>query len=215
MAETENLGFNAAIESVTAYRSYDTLTTTCQIIENEAIALFGPQSEDNAQIVQSVCNNKDIPHIETRWNDSPATLTNTLSLYPHGPTLSKAFADLVETRQWDTFTIFYEDNESLARISEILKRDREFSIAIKQLDTNGTGNYRPILKEAWKSGHTRFIIDCHIDHLADILQQAQQVGMMTSRYYYIITNLDLQTIDLEPYKYSDTNITGVRINSFC
>ncbi|KRT86879.1 hypothetical protein AMK59_510 [Oryctes borbonicus] len=211
MAETENLGLESSIESVSAFRSYDTLSVTCHMIENGVVALFGPQSEENAHIVQSVCNNKDIPHIETRWNDNPLKLTNTLNLYPHGPTLSTALADLVEARHWDTFTIFYEDNESLARINEILKRDRELSIAIKQLDVNGTGIYRPILKEAWKSGHTRFIIDCHIDNLQSILEQAQQVGMMTSSYYYIITNLDLQTLHLEPYKYSNSNITGIRI----
>lgn len=210
MAESEFLGFENVIEPVAPYRSYDTLSVTCQMIESGVIALFGPQSEDNAQIVESVCNNKDIPHIETRWNDQPGKLTNTLNLYPHGPTFGKALADLVEARQWDTFTIFYEDNESLARVSEILKREREFSISIKQLNGNGNGNYRPILKEAWRSGHTRFIIDCKLENLVSILQQAQQVGMMTSRYYYIITNLDLQTVDLEPYKYSDTNITGVR-----
>nr|QBB73017.1 ionotropic receptor [Protaetia brevitarsis] len=211
MAESEILGFENMIEPVTAFRSYDTLTVTCHMIDSGVIALFGPQSEDNAQIVESVCNNKDIPHMETRWNDQPGKLTNTLNLYPHGPTFSKALADLVEARQWDTFTVFYEDNESLARVSEILKRERELSISIKQLDAMGTGNYRPILKEAWRSGHTRFVIDCKVDNLIQLLQQAQQVGMMTSRYYYIITNPDLQTVDLEPYKYSDTNITGVRI----
>ncbi|GJQ66763.1 hypothetical protein Trydic_g3600 [Trypoxylus dichotomus] len=148
MVGSERLGFESLIESISAFRSYDTLSVTCQMIEHGVVALFGPQSEENANIVQSVCNNKDIPHIEARWNDNPIKLTNTLNLYPHGPTLSRALADLVEARQWDTFTIFYEDNESLARISEILKREREFSIAIKQLDANGTGNYRPMLKEA-------------------------------------------------------------------
>lgn len=33
---------------------------------------------------------------------------------------------------------------------------------------------------------------------------------MTNVYHYIITNLDLHTIDLTPYQYSETNITGMR-----
>lgn len=214
----EDLGFGSHyIDSVQAFRSYDALDKTCRMVENGVVAVFGPRSEENAHIVESVCLNKDIPHIETRWNYDPSKSTNTLNVHPHGPTLARAFADLVESANWDTFTLFFEDNDSLTRISEILKRDREFSIAIKQLDGNGTANYRPLLKEVLKSGHNHFVIDCHIDRLTIVLQQAQQVGLMTSDYHYFITNLDLQTIDMEPYKYSGSNISGVRLtlSIFC
>lgn len=40
--------------------------------------------------------------------------------------------------------------------------------------------------------------------------QAQQVGLMSDQHQIIITSLDMHTIDLEPYQYSGTNITGVR-----
>lgn len=43
--------------------------------------------------------------------------------------------------------------------------------------------------------------------------QAQQVGIMTGAYRYIIGNLDFQTIDLEPYQHGDTNITAFRVVS--
>lgn len=46
-----------------------------------------------------------------------------------------------------------------------------------------------------------------------IFLQAQQVGLMTSDYRYIVGNLDLQTIDLEPFQHGDTNITGMRLVS--
>ena len=36
---------------------------------------------------------------------------------------------------------------------------------------------------------------------------------MTGSYRYIIANLDFQTIDLEPYRHGDTNITGLRLVS--
>lgn len=46
-----------------------------------------------------------------------------------------------------------------------------------------------------------------------IFFQAQQVGLMTSDYRYIVGNLDLQTMDLEPFQHGDTNITGIRLVS--
>lgn len=34
---------------------------------------------------------------------------------------------------------------------------------------------------------------------------------MTDYHQFIITTMDMHTIDLEPYQYSGTNITGVRL----
>lgn len=65
------------------------------------------------------------------------------------------------------------------------------------------------MKEIGKIGATHFLLDCSIDTLFSILQQAQQVGLMTDKYHYIITNLDLHTLDLVPFQYGETNITGV------
>lgn len=41
--------------------------------------------------------------------------------------------------------------------------------------------------------------------------QAQQVGLMTDYHQFLITTLDMHTIDLEPYQYSGTNITSIRM----
>lgn len=72
--------------------------------------------------------------------------------------------------------------------------------------------FRPVLKDAWRSDERFFVLDCHIDHLEDVLQQAQQLGLMTNRQHYIITNLDMHTVEMSPYQYSETNITGVSIS---
>lgn len=44
-----------------------------------------------------------------------------------------------------------------------------------------------------------------------LLMQAQQVGLMTDYHQFLIMSLDMHTIDLEPYQYSGTNITAIRI----
>lgn len=68
---------------------------------------------------------------------------------------------------------------------------------------------RPVLKEAWLAGETHFVLDCSVENLHEILIQAQQIGLMTNKHHYIITNVDLQTIDIVPFQFSETNITGV------
>lgn len=52
-----------------------------------------------------------------------------------------------------------------------------------------------------------------MDTLPEFFKQAQQVGLLTSDYRYVIGNLDWHTMDLEPYQHADSNITGLRLLS--
>lgn len=57
----------------------------------------------------------------------------------------------------------------------------------------------------------RIVMDVPRENLKTILKQAQQVEMITEKNHYIITSLDLHTIDLEDFQYSKCNITGLRL----
>ncbi|XP_026666489.1 glutamate receptor ionotropic, kainate 3-like [Ceratina calcarata] len=76
----------------------------------------------------------------------------------------------------------------------------------------GTGpSYRQPMKEIKSEKIENILIDCSIDILPEVLKQAQQVGIMSEKNNVIVTSLDLQTIDLEPYQFSGVNFTGVRL----
>lgn len=187
--------------------------TTCNLLAKGVVGIFGAVSSENSNGVQSVCDTKEIPHIETRFKVDQIRGGCQINLFPYAPVLSRVFVDIVQAWNWASFTILYETNEGLSRIGELLKiyDHHGYTIVVRQLDKFRSGNYRPVLKEVWRSGETHFVLDCSIEHLEDILRQAQQVGLMTHLHNYIITNLDMQTIDLNPYQYSETNITGIRI----
>ena len=61
-----------------------------------------------------------------------------------------------------------------------------------------------------KTGVMQMVLDCSVGILRDVLIQAQQVGLMSDKHTFFITNLDLHTLDLVPFQYGGTNITGVR-----
>lgn len=86
------------------------------------------------------------------------------------------------------------------------------------------------MKELDGKGERQIVLDCSVETLVTILKQAQQVGLITSTYSFFVTSLvsatritsfdinldsslkqDLHTVDLEDYKYSGTNITGLRL----
>ena len=59
--------------------------------------------------------------------------------------------------------------------------------------------------------HPRQILDVKSENIQTALRHAQQVGMMTEPYSYLVTSLDLQSADLEDFKFSRTKISGLRL----
>lgn len=99
-------------------------------------------------------------------------------------------------------------------IDYILKNYNEgHTVTIRQLDITANENYRPQLRRVKQSQDKNIVICSSIAMLPEILKQAQQVGLMTDEHQILITSLDMHTIDLEPFQYSGTNITGFRIVS--
>lgn len=67
------------------------------------------------------------------------------------------------------------------------------------------------MTEAKRAGETHFILECSIENLTKIMTQLQQVGLLSDSHHYIIMHPDMHTIDLSPYQFGGSNITGVRI----
>ncbi|XP_011872466.1 PREDICTED: glutamate receptor ionotropic, kainate 2-like [Vollenhovia emeryi] len=153
----------------------------------------------------------EIPHLETRWDYRLRRQSCLVNLYPHPTTLSKAYVDLVKAWGWKSFTIIYENNEGLVRLQELLKAHgpSEFPITVRQLSEGS--EYRPLLKQIKNSAESHIVLDCSTERIYDVLKQAQQIGMMSDYHSYLITSLDLHTVDLEEFKHGGTNITAFRL----
>lgn len=70
------------------------------------------------------------------------------------------------------------------------------------------GSFRDIFWRIKSLGEQNILLDIRTENLYEALKQAQQVGCMTESFSYLITSLDLHTIDLEDFKYSRTRISA-------
>ncbi|XP_014297240.1 glutamate receptor ionotropic, kainate 2 isoform X2 [Microplitis demolitor] len=182
----------------------------CTLVGQGIAALFGPHDKVSSTHVQSMCDTMDLPNIVARW-DSDLVRMKAINFYPHSETLSLIYLYMVTEFKWEKFTILYDSTEGLIRMSNLLQRwdTKGFPVTLRYL---GEGpNYRPILKRVKNSYEENIIIDCSYDILEEVLQQSQQVGILSDRHKIIITSLDLQTLDLDPYSHSGANITGIRL----
>lgn len=131
-------------ESIKPDNPYLAAQTACNLMSQGVVAILGPSSEENANGVQSVCDAKDIPYIETRLHEQEQNKTSLVNFYPFPGRLRKVFVDVVKKFEWKQLTILYEDYEGLSRISELLKPygNESYNIVLKQLDKQQSGNYR-------------------------------------------------------------------------
>ncbi|KAF3692177.1 Glutamate receptor ionotropic, kainate 3 [Channa argus] len=202
------------IQRINIYDSFEASRKACDQLSLGVVAIFGPSHSSSSNAVQSICNALEVPHIQVRWKHHPMDNRDTFyaNLYPDYSSLSYAILDLVQFLKWKTATVVYDDSTGLIRLQELIMAPSRYNIRLKirqlPLDTQDT---RPLLKEMKRSREFRIIFDCSHNMAAQILKQAQTMGMMTEYYHYIFTTLDLMAIDLEPYRFCGVNMTGFRI----
>nr|APZ81409.1 glutamate receptor ionotropic 1 [Adelphocoris lineolatus] len=187
----------------------------CDMMKAGVVGIVGPHSTEMSNHVQSLCDTMEIPHISARWDGQQRRSSCLVNLYPHPSVLAQVAADMVRTWDWKGFTVLYDDFNALRKIGELVKvaDDKGLIVSVRQI--KGTeeeeSNYRYVLQQVKHSGETNIVVEVSRERLFDVMMQAQQVGLVGGEYSYIITSLDFQSIDLEPFKWAGTNITGIRI----
>jgi hypothetical protein len=71
--------------------------------------------------------------------------------------------------------------------------------------------YRTILRDISKRRISNIIIDLDPEKSQQLLKMALQLGMINSTYQYILTTLDIETVNLDDFKYNRANITAFRL----
>nr|UTN00859.1 ionotropic receptor [Semanotus bifasciatus] len=212
--EQENLTLAPLVDNdLLENTPFSAMNRVCLLLNLGAIAVFGPRSPSNTVAIQSVCDVKEVPHITTKWNNLPVRYGTEVNFYPHPPLLSNLYLDVITMWEWKSFTVVYEDNDSLMKLCDLIHKAKERGVlvSVQQLDKYETGSYRTILKDVKTTGEKYFVVDCQTENLVKVLQHFQQVGLMTDQYSYFITNLDAHTEDLTAFQYGGSNITGIRL----
>lgn len=89
-------------------------------------AIFGPGSSETSAIVSSIADTVEVPHIAAFWEretlgEKPEKDPMTLNLYPDPEILARAYAELLFDYTWKSYTIIYEDDDSLMRLKDVLQ----------------------------------------------------------------------------------------------
>lgn len=58
--------FNSLVKKIDSNNPFQAMKVTCQLLEESIVGVLGPLTEDNSNMVQSILDLKEVPHIEVR-----------------------------------------------------------------------------------------------------------------------------------------------------
>ncbi|XP_071050372.1 glutamate receptor ionotropic, kainate 2-like isoform X10 [Onthophagus taurus] len=202
--------------------SFHASKKACNQVRFGVQAVFGPSDPLLGAHIHSICDALDIPHLEARLDLDTDVREFSINLYPAQHLLNRAFQDVMAFLNWTRVAIIYEEDyapigstrlrflQRLIKLRELVRspHNRDLEIHIRQADPE---TYRPILKEIKSKEIHNIIIDTKPSNMQHFLKGILQLQMNDYKYHYLFTTFDLETFDLEDFKYNFVNMTAFRV----
>ncbi|XP_023314977.1 glutamate receptor ionotropic, kainate 2-like isoform X5 [Trichogramma pretiosum] len=191
--------------------SFHASKKACQQVKYGVQAIFGPADPVLGQHIHSICDALDIPHLEARLDLDQETREFSINLYPAQSLLNAAFRDVMNYLNWTRVAIVYEDDYGLIKLRDLVKQPKkspEQEIYLRQADVD---TYRAILSEIKAKEIRNLIVDTKPENMHHFLRMILEMQMNDYNYHYFFTTFDIETFDLEDFKYNFVNITAFRL----
>ncbi|KAH8342744.1 hypothetical protein KR084_005637, partial [Drosophila pseudotakahashii] len=195
------------IEYVPRDDSFRTTKKVCRQLEAGVQAIFGPTDALLAGHVQSICEAYDIPHIEVRIDLEYNSKEFSINLYPSHTLLTLAYRDIMVYLNWTKVAIIYEEDYGLFNLMHS-STETKTEMYIRQASPD---SYRQVLRAIRQKEIYKIIVDTSPSHIKTFFRSILQLQMNDHRYHYMFTTFDLETYDLEDFRYNSVNITAFRL----
>ncbi|CAH1132877.1 unnamed protein product [Ceutorhynchus assimilis] len=198
------------IQYVPVDDSFHASKKACSQVQNGVYAVFGPSDPLLGSHIHSICDALDIPHIETRIDLESDFKEFSINLYPAQNLLNTAFEDVMDFLNWTRVAIIYEEDYGLIKLRELVRapQNKDLEIHLRQADPP---TYRSVLKEIKSKEIHNIVIDTKPSNMQLFLKGILQLQMNDYKYHYIFTTFDIETFDLEDFKYNFVNMTAFRV----
>ncbi|XP_060661310.1 glutamate receptor ionotropic, kainate 2 isoform X5 [Drosophila nasuta] len=183
--------------------SFQAVQKVCNLIHIGVQAIFSPSNSALAAHINSICAELDIPDIGT----GRSTQEFSINVHPSKQYVNYAFIDVIQYLNWTRFGILYEKNYGILALNQ-LSRSVQSELHIRQVSPT---SYFSVLKEFKHKEIHNIIIDTNSADIAILLKNILQQQMNEYKYQYLFTSFDLETFDLEDFKYNFVNITSFRL----
>ncbi|XP_015110641.1 glutamate receptor ionotropic, kainate 2 [Diachasma alloeum] len=190
--------------------SFHASKKACQQVKFGVQAVFGPSDPILGQHIHSICDALDIPHLEVRLDLDAEAKEFSINLHPAQTLLNSAYQDVMFFLNWTKVAIIYEDDYGLLKLRDLVKTPKspDLEVHLRQADPDSYGR---VLSDIKSKEIRNFIVDTKPEHMQHFLRMIIQMQMNDYKYHYLFTTFDIETFDLEDFKYNFVNITAFRL----
>ncbi|KAH8292604.1 hypothetical protein KR054_005529, partial [Drosophila jambulina] len=189
------------VEYVSHHNSFETVRKVCDLLRVGVQAVFSPTDSVLAAHIHSICDALDIPNIGRSAHDF------SINVYPSKEYVNQAFIDVIRYLNWTRFGILHEREYGIIDLHQI-SRSVQAEVHMRQVRR---GSYLSILNDFKNKEIHNVIIDTSSDGISILLKNILQQQMNEYKYHYFFTSFDLETYDMEDFKYNFVNITSFRL----
>ncbi|XP_029850182.2 glutamate receptor ionotropic, kainate 2 isoform X1 [Ixodes scapularis] len=206
-----------AFRKISPKDAFHSAKQVCKLLEQGLLALIGPRHPTTASLAKTACARHRVPHIYLHrelLGRGPPPDSASFTVTPSPEELGLAIRDLVVAQQWRHFTLVYEKPEALIRLQGILELQSPetglpVSVTLRIIPPDH--DLKPVLRDIAKAGESNLLLDVAARRLEELLKYAQKIGIVTEYHNYIVSTLDLHTVDLSDFRHSRTNLTGFEL----
>lgn len=195
------------IQYISKNDSFRASKKVCSQISLGVYAIFGPSDTISRTHIHSICDALDIPHLETKIDVGNRVREFSINLHPSQHYVNHAFQDVLRYLNWTKIGILFEKSCGLIQLRELI-RSSGIEMHIREIEPS---SYSQVLTEFKNKEINNIVIDTSTSNISLLLKGILQLQMNEYKYHYLFTSFDIESFELEDFKYNFVNITAFRL----
>ncbi|XP_061296048.1 glutamate receptor 4 isoform X4 [Bos javanicus] len=200
------------VDNIETANSFAVTNAFCSQYSRGVFAIFGLYDKRSVHTLTSFCS---ALHISLITPSFPTEGESQFVLQLR-PSLRGALLSLLDHYEWNCFVFLYDTDRGYSILQAIMEKAGQngWHVSAICVENFSDVNYRQLLEELDRRQEKKFVIDCEIERLQNILEQIVSVGKHVKGYHYIIANLGFKDISLERFIHGGANVTGFQLVDF-
>nr|XP_006825247.1 PREDICTED: glutamate receptor ionotropic, delta-2-like [Saccoglossus kowalevskii] len=191
----------------------------CSFAAANYSAIVSSTSCDTSKVIQSVCEELNIPHIAVPRDNCEIRRNNgfSLSIRPNYIHIDHVVLGVIRRLGWKEAIIFYDSETAYRNVKNLLglatAGDSTLEVILLKLDWNQTENNFNVKKPlhiAKTSTIHNYIVYCQKNNNYALLDQASAFGMTQTDHHWIVTTQEISDNEMKHFNQSTGIIALIR-----
>ncbi|XP_074813411.1 glutamate receptor 4 isoform X9 [Natator depressus] len=200
------------VDNIETANSFAVTNAFCSQYSRGVFAIFGLYDKRSVHTLTSFCS---ALHISLITPSFPTEGESQFVLQLR-PSLRGALLSLLDHYEWNRFVFLYDTDRGYSVLQAIMEKAGQNSWQVSAIcvENFNDASYRRLLEDLDRRQEKKFVIDCEIERLQNLLEQIVSVGKHVKGYHYIVANLGFKDISLERFMHGGANVTGFQLVDF-